>query len=78
MDDFFYMLLFAALAIPLTAIAALVVALSQFGAIRRIDARLRALELARAQGSLPRAAGGGPCPRTAGIICAYGYTRAAD
>jgi len=62
MDDFFYMLLFAALAIPLTAIAALVVALSQFGAIRRIDARLRALELARAQGSLPRAAAAGPAP----------------
>ena len=77
MDDFFYMLLFAALVIPLTAIAALVVALSQFGAIRRIDARLRALELARAR--FAAASGGGrPCPRAAVTICAYGYTRAAD
>ena len=50
MDDFFYMLLLAALAIPVIAIAALVVALSQFSAIRRLDERLRALEFARAQG----------------------------
>ena len=56
MDDFFYMLLLAALAIPLIAIAALVVALSQFSAIRRLDERLRALEFARAQGPLPQGA----------------------
>jgi hypothetical protein len=56
MDDFFYMLLLAALAIPLIAIAALVVALSQFSAIRRLDERLRALEFARAQGPLPQRA----------------------
>jgi uncharacterized membrane protein len=56
MDEFFYMLLLAALAIPMIAIAALVVALSQFGAVRRLDARLRALEFARAQGPLPQAA----------------------
>ena len=48
MDDFFYMLLLAALAIPVIAIAALVVALSQFSAVRRLDERLRALEFARA------------------------------
>jgi len=47
MDDFFYMLLLAALAIPVIAIAALAVALSQFGTIRRLDQRLRALELER-------------------------------
>ena len=56
MDDFFYMLLLAALAIPVIAIAALVVALSQFSAIRRLDERLRALEFARAQGQLPHGA----------------------
>ena len=56
MDDFFYMLLLAALAIPLIAIAALVVALSQFSAIRRLDERLRALEFARVQGPLPQGA----------------------
>ena len=56
MDDFFYMLLLAALAIPVIAIAALVVALSQFSAIRRLDERLRALEFARAQRPLPHGA----------------------
>src|SRR6516164_9485640 len=56
MDEFFYMLLLAALAIPMIAIAALVVALSQFSAVRRLDERLRALEFARAQGTLPQAA----------------------
>jgi hypothetical protein len=56
MDDFFYMLLLAALAIPVIAIAALVVALSQFSAIRRHDERLRALEFARAPGLLPQGA----------------------
>src|SRR5262249_27931058 len=55
MDEFFYMLLLAALAIPMIAIAALVVALSQFGAVRRLDERLRALVFARAQGPLPQA-----------------------
>ena len=55
MDEFFYMLLLAALAIPMIAIAALVVALSQFSAVRRLDERLRALEFARAQGPLPQA-----------------------
>jgi uncharacterized membrane protein len=49
MDDFFLMLVLAALAIPAMAIAALVVALTQVGAIRRIEERLRALEFARAQ-----------------------------
>ena len=38
MDDFFYMLLLAALAIPLIAIAALAVALSQLGAAPTSDA----------------------------------------
>jgi hypothetical protein len=56
MDDFFYMLLLAALAIPVIAIAALVVALSQFSAIRRLDERLRALEFARSKAT---ATGGG-------------------
>jgi uncharacterized membrane protein len=56
MDDFFYMLLLAALAIPVIAIAALVVALSQFSAVRRLDERLRALEFARAPGLLPQGA----------------------
>jgi hypothetical protein len=56
MDGFFYMLLLAALAIPLIAIAALVVALSQFSAVRRLDKRLRALEFARAPGLLPQGA----------------------
>ena len=55
MDEFFYMLLLVALAIPMIAIAALVVALSQFSAVRRLDERLRALEFARAQGPLPQA-----------------------
>jgi uncharacterized membrane protein len=53
MDEFFSMLLLAALAIPLIAIAALVVALSQFGAVRRLDERLRALERARARAAAP-------------------------
>src|SRR5262249_15066743 len=56
MDEFFYMLLLAALAIPVIAIAALVVALTQLSAIRRLDQRLHALELARTQGPLPQAA----------------------
>jgi uncharacterized membrane protein len=63
MDDVFYMLLFAALAIPVIAIAALVVALSQLGVIRRIEQRLRTLELARAQGP-PQAAAPAPSPPT--------------
>ena len=49
MDDFFLMLVLAALAIPAIAIAAFVVALSQMGAVRRVEERLRALEFARAQ-----------------------------
>jgi uncharacterized membrane protein len=53
MDDFFYLLLFAALAIPVIAIAALVVALLQMGAVRRLEQRLRALELSRAREALP-------------------------
>jgi uncharacterized membrane protein len=55
MDDFFLMLVLAALAIPAIAIAGLVVALSQMGAVRRIEARLHALELARAQEPRPPA-----------------------
>jgi uncharacterized membrane protein len=61
MDDFFYLLLLAVVAIPVIAIAALVVALSQIGAVRRLEGRLRALELARAQGSPPQATA--PAPR---------------
>lgn len=56
MDDFFLMLVLAALAIPTIAIAALAVALAQMGAMRRIEARLRALEFARAQEPRPPAA----------------------
>jgi uncharacterized membrane protein len=60
MDDFFFMLLMAAVAIPMIAIAALVVALSQRGAVRRLEQRLQALELSRAQGPLPQAAAPAP------------------
>ena len=56
MDDFFYLLVLAVVAIPVIAIAALVVALSQFSAIRQLERRLSAIELARGQGPLPRAA----------------------
>jgi uncharacterized membrane protein len=56
MDEFFYLLLLAVLAIPMIAIAALAVALSQLGAVRRLDQRLRALELQRRlPGPLPEA-----------------------
>ena len=47
MDDFFFILVLAALAIPIIAIVALVVALSQRSLILRLDQRLRALELER-------------------------------
>jgi hypothetical protein len=53
MDDPLYLLLLAVVAIPVIAIAALVVALSQIGAVRRLEQRLRALELSRAPGQLP-------------------------
>jgi uncharacterized membrane protein len=56
MDDFFFTLLLVALATPLVAIAALVVALLQAGALRRLETRLRALELSRTQEPPPRAA----------------------
>ena len=76
MDDFFYMLVLAALAIPVIAIAALVVALSQFSAIRRLDERLRALEFARAgaaaQGAAPIFHGSTPAINSA---CAGGDAR---
>jgi uncharacterized membrane protein len=55
MEDFFVLLLLAALAIPIIAIAALAVAMSQLGAIRRLEQRLNALELGRAQGPRPQA-----------------------
>ena len=63
MDDFFFVLLFVALATPLIAIAALVVALLQAGAIRRLEARLRGLELSGARE--PRAQAPAPRPPTA-------------
>jgi len=49
------MLILAALAIPVIAIAALVVALLQMGAVRRIEQRLGALEFARAHEPRPQA-----------------------
>ena len=62
MDDFFFMLILAALAIPAIAIAALVVALLQMGAVRRIEQRLSALEFARAQEPGPQAMAPIPAP----------------
>jgi uncharacterized membrane protein len=64
MDEFFYMLLLAALAIPVIAIAALVVALTQLSAIRRLDQRLHALGT-RAHARAAAASGGSADARTA-------------
>jgi hypothetical protein len=79
MDDFFYMLVLAALAIPVIAIAALVVALSQFSAIRRLDERLRALEFARAGAAAARG-GANRCSSTPAInsACAGDDARVDD
>jgi uncharacterized membrane protein len=62
MDDFFFALLLVALATPLIAFAALVVAIRQARAIRRLETRLRGLELLRAQ-EPPTRAVAAPAPR---------------
>ena len=62
MDDFFFALLLVALATPLIAFAALVVAIRQARAIRRLETRLRGLEFLRAQ-EPPTRAVAAPAPR---------------